>query len=75
MRSLAIVAGTLLVLLGGYSLLGGGFSWTDHETVMDMGPVHATAETRESLTVPPLAAGGLILVGVGLAVWGVVRKA
>ena len=74
MRSLAILVGTLLVLVGGYSLLGGGFSWTQEETVVDLGPVQATAQTRESYMIPPLGAGAMVLVGAAMGVWGFVRK-
>ena len=75
MRYRAIITGIFLVILGGFSLLGGGFSWTEDETVMEMGPMEATAETRKSANIPPMVAGALILVGVGTAVYGVVRGA
>lgn len=73
MRTLALVVGALLVILGGYSLLGGSFSWTQEETVMEMGPIEATARTRDTAALPPVAAGLVLLVGVGVLVYGVRR--
>ncbi len=70
MRTLVMIFGVLAVLLGGYSLLGGEFSLTGQETVLEMGPLQATAETRDVYVIPPLVAGGLIVVGLAAAVLG-----
>ena len=70
MRTLVMIFGVLAVLLGGYSLLGGEFSLTGQETVLEMGPLQATAETRDVYVTPPLVAGGLIVVGLAAAVLG-----
>ncbi len=75
MRTLALVVGALLVVLGGYSLLGGSFSWTQEETVMEMGPIEATATTRDTAALPPVVAGLVLLVGVGALVYGVRKDA
>ena len=70
MRTLVMILGVLAVLLGGYSLLGGEFSLTGQETVLEMGPLQATAETRDVYAVPPLVAGGLIVAGLAAVVFG-----
>jgi hypothetical protein len=74
MRTLVTIVGVLAVLLGGYSLLGGEFSLTGRETVLEMGPLQATAETRDVYAVPPAAAGGLIVVGLAAMMFGARRS-
>lgn len=56
------VAATVLVILGLVSLLLGGFRWTEDKTVIDVGPVKATAEEHKTLPIPPVI-GALALVG------------
>ena len=58
----AMMIGILLVVLGGLALAYQGFSYTRQEKVIDVGPIHATAERQEHVSVPPLL-GGLALVG------------
>ncbi len=57
--------GMALVVLGVLALAYGGFSWTRKDKVVDVGPIEITANKRESVALPPIA-GGLMLVG-GLA--------
>jgi uncharacterized membrane protein len=54
--------GILLIVLGGLALAYQGFSYTRQEKVLDLGPIHATAEKQERVSIPPLL-GGLALVG------------
>jgi len=54
--------GILLIILGGLALAYQGFSYTHQEKVLDLGPIHATREDREWVSVPPVL-GGLALVG------------
>jgi hypothetical protein len=56
------IAGILLIVAGLISLLLGGISWTREETVLDIGPLQATAEKRETVPIPPIV-GGLLLAG------------
>ena len=56
------IAGILLIVAGLVSLLLGGISWTREETVLDIGPIEATAEKRETVPIPPIL-GGLLLAG------------
>ena len=57
-----IWVGILLIVLGGLALAYQGFSYTHQEKVLDLGPIHATREDREWVSVPPIL-GGLALVG------------
>jgi uncharacterized membrane protein len=58
----AMMIGILLVVLGGLALAYQGFNYTHREKVLDLGPIHATADEHEHVSIPPLL-GGLALVG------------
>jgi len=54
--------GILLIVFGALALAYQGFSYTHQEKVLDLGPIHATAEKQERVSIPPIL-GGLALVG------------
>lgn len=56
------IAGILLIVLGVVALAYGGFSYTKREKIVDIGPIEATAETEETVPLPPIL-GGLALAG------------
>ena len=69
-----IWVGILLIALGGLALAYQGFNYTHQEKVLDVGPIHATAEKQERVSIPPLL-GGLVLVGgIALLVVGARKK-
>lgn len=69
-----ILVGILLVVLGALALAYQGISYTRQEKVLDIGPIHATAEKHERIPLPPIL-GGLVLVGgVALLVTGARQK-
>lgn len=74
MRYVVLVLGVVAALVGGYSLLGGSFSMTRRETVLDLGPVRATAETQELFALPPLAAGIALVLGLAAILYGASRS-
>jgi uncharacterized membrane protein YidH (DUF202 family) len=53
--------GIVLVVLGILGLAYGGLSWTRKDTVVDAGPIEITRDKTESVALPPIA-GGLMLV-------------
>jgi hypothetical protein len=60
--------------LGGLALAYQGFNYTRQEKVLDVGPIRATAEKQERVSIPPLL-GGLVLVGgIALLVVGARKK-
>ena len=70
MRSTAIV-GVVLILLGVAALVYQGITYTSRETVVDVGPLHATADRERTLPLPPVlgiaaVAGGVVLLVAGL---------
>jgi drug/metabolite transporter (DMT)-like permease len=58
----AVIVGILLIIVGIAGLAFGGFSFTRKEKVLDVGPIEASADKKESLPVPPIL-GALAIVG------------
>jgi hypothetical protein len=58
----AAIVGILLVIIGVIGLAYGGISYTKQKTVVDLGPIKATADERKTIPVPPIV-GGIALVG------------
>jgi len=62
------VFGIALIVLGLIGVLYGGFTWTRKDKVIDAGPIEVTAEKHESLPVPPIVGGILLVAGIVLVV-------
>jgi uncharacterized membrane protein len=60
-----ILAGIVLAVVGGLALAYQGFTYTHQAKILDVGPIHATADKHDRVSIPPLL-GGLVLLG-GLA--------
>ena len=60
----ATVTGFALVALGAIALVYQGFTYTTRETVVDIGPIHATADREKTLPIPPLVGIALVIGGV-----------
>jgi len=73
MRASAIV-GIVLIVAGLLALAYGGFSYTEREEILDVGPIEATAETRESVPIPPILGAAAVIGGVALVVVGMRRR-
>ncbi len=56
------LAGIALIVLGIAALAYQGITYTSREKIIDIGPIHATAETQKTIPLSPLL-GGLALVG------------
>ncbi|HXA78603.1 MAG TPA: hypothetical protein VNV41_15830 [Candidatus Acidoferrales bacterium] len=68
------MAGILLVVLGVLALIYQGFSYTHREKVFDVGPIHATADERKEIPIPPIFGGFALAGGVALLVMGARRR-
>jgi hypothetical protein len=68
------VIGPLLLVLGLVGLAIGAFQYTRERKVLDVGPVEVHAEDRETVTIPPLLAGGVAVVGAILTVGAMKRR-
>jgi hypothetical protein len=69
------LVGILLVILGALALAYPGISYTRQEKILDVGPIHATAETQKRIPLPPILGGLMLVGGVGLLVLGARQKA
>ena len=65
------VAGVVLLVLGLAALAYQGISYTSRETVVDLGPIHATADRQRTLPLPPIFGIAAVAAGVVLLVTGV----
>lgn len=74
MRSTAIV-GIVLIVLGVAALAYQGINYTTRETVIDIGPVHATAERHRTLPLPPVLGGVVVAGGIVLLLAGMRKHA
>ena len=59
------IAGFILLVLGALGLLYGGIRYTTRDTIIDVGPIHATADREHSVPIAPIA--GAILLAAGAA--------
>jgi uncharacterized membrane protein len=71
----ATLVGILLIVLGIISLAFQGITYTRHRKVVDLGPIHATAETKERIPLPPILGGIALVGGISLVIVGARRKA
>jgi uncharacterized membrane protein YidH (DUF202 family) len=69
MKPMALV-GVILIVLGVGALAYQGINYTSRETVVDLGPIQATAEREKTLPIPPIVGIAAIVGGVTLLVVG-----
>jgi hypothetical protein len=62
--------GILLIALGGLALAYQGFTYTHQEKVLDLGPIHATADKHDRVSIPPILGGLALAGGIALLVVG-----
>ena len=64
MKPVAIL-GVLLIVAGLVALAYQGITYTRREKVIDLGPIHATAEREHTVPLPPVV--GIVAVAAGVA--------
>jgi hypothetical protein len=57
--------GIVLIVLGLGALVYQGFTYTTRETVIDIGPIKATADREKTIPLPPIF--GIVAVASGVA--------
>ena len=57
------ILGIILILVGAAILAYGHFSYQSRETVLEVGPIKATAEKTHNVPIPPIL--GWVLIGGG----------
>ncbi|MEI6714585.1 MAG: hypothetical protein WCO60_12585 [Verrucomicrobiota bacterium] len=68
-----IVLGAALLIAGALILGYGHFNYQTREKILEVGPIKATAERTETVSVPPGLAWALIVTGAGVLLIGVWR--
>ncbi len=68
------LAGIVLIVLGLAALVYQGVSYSSRETVLDLGPIHATAERQKTIPLPPIMGIGAVAAGVALVVAGARKR-
>ncbi len=74
MKPLAIL-GIVLIVFGLAALAYQGITYTSKETVIDLGPIHATADREKTLRLPPVLGIAAVAGGVVLLIAGVRKRA
>jgi hypothetical protein len=64
MKPLSLV-GVVLIVLGLVALVYQGITYTSRDTVIDLGPIHATAEREKTIPLSPIV--GVAAVAGGIA--------
>jgi uncharacterized membrane protein HdeD (DUF308 family) len=62
------LAGIVLIVLGVLALAYGGITYTSRETIVDIGPIEATAERERSVPLPPVLGAAALVGGIVLVV-------
>ena len=66
--------GIILIVLGALALTYQGFDYTHQEKVLDVGPIHATAEEQKHVSIPPVLGGLALVGGIALVIAGAKKK-
>jgi uncharacterized membrane protein len=68
------ILGIALILLGFVAFAYQGITYTTRKNVIDIGPLQATVDKKETIPLPPLVGGLALVGGIALLIVGV-RKA
>jgi drug/metabolite transporter (DMT)-like permease len=67
------IIGIVLIVVGILALAYQGITYTTHKKVLDIGPIQATKEERNTIPIPPIL-GALALIG-GVVILAFDRRA
>ncbi len=74
MKSISLI-GIVLIVLGVAALAYQGIKYPSRETVLDIGPIHATADRQKTIQLPPVLGGVVVAAGVALLIAGARKQA
>ena len=66
----SMLFGIVLIVLAVLAFSYQGITYTKREKVLDIGPIEATREKRESIPIPPLVAGAALIGGIAVILVG-----
>ena len=67
------ILGIALILLGVVAFAYEGISYTTRAKVIDLGPLQATVDKKETIPLPPLVGGLAVVGGIALLIVGIRR--
>jgi hypothetical protein len=73
MKPISMV-GILFVVLGALALAYQGITYTHREKIIDLGPIHATADEQKTIPLPPILGAIALVGGIALLVVGGKQK-
>ena len=62
--------GVILIIIGLVGLAYGGLTYTTRESVVDIGPIHASREKTHNIPLPPILGALALIGGIALVVTG-----
>jgi hypothetical protein len=69
------LTGVVLIVLGALALAYQGFTYTTRETVLDIGPLHATADRQKTIPLSPILGFAALTGGAALLFAGARSRA
>jgi hypothetical protein len=69
------LAGIVLLVLGAAALIYQGITYTSRDAVVNIGPIHATAEHQKTVPLPPIVGAVAVVGGIALLVVGARKNA
>jgi amino acid transporter len=70
-----VIIGLVLAVIGIAAFAYQGITYTTRESVVDIGPIHATADREKTFPISPMLAGVVVLAGVAMVVVGLRKRA
>ena len=69
-----MLIGIVLIVLGVVALAYQGITYTSREKIIDIGPIHATADTKKTIPLSPILGGVALVGGIVLVFSGIKAK-
>lgn len=66
----SMLTGIILIVIGITAFAYEGITYTTRDKVVDIGPIHMTAESTKTIPLPPLVGAATLLGGIMLLVMG-----
>ena len=62
------LVGIILIVVGAIALAYGGFTYTKRKDTVTLGPIEMTATEKETIPLPPILGGILLVAGIAIVV-------
>ena len=62
------LVGLILIVLGVVGLVWGGITFTKSRETVELGPIEMTAERKETIPLPPILGGVLLVAGIAIVI-------